>query len=94
MVAIVDPKKSLNLEKLSEGLKKKLPAYAQPLFIRLMDAVELTGTFKLIKRDLVQEGYNVNKVKDPIYVHDAKTKKFVLLTKELYEDIQNGTMRL
>jgi len=43
MVAIVDHDGSLNLAKLSERLKKALPSYARPLFIRIVRKVDLTG---------------------------------------------------
>jgi len=41
MVAIAD--KNLDLHRLANGLKKSLPHYARPLFLRLMDYVDLTG---------------------------------------------------
>ncbi|KAI4467152.1 long-chain fatty acid transport protein [Holotrichia oblita] len=94
MAAIVDQTRSLDLEQFAEGLRKHLPVYAQPIFIRLMDSVELTGTFKLIKRDLVVEGFNIDIVKDDIFFYDVKTKRFVPLTRELYELIMKGEVRL
>ena len=47
MVAIVDHDGSLNLTKLAEGLKMTLPAYARPLFIRIVRKVDLTGKQEL-----------------------------------------------
>lgn len=94
MAAIVDQTRSLDLEQFAEGLRKHLPVYAQPIFIRLVDSVELTGTFKLIKRDLVVEGFNIHVVKDEIFFYDVRTKRFVPLTKELYDLIMQGKVRL
>lgn len=43
MVAIYDPECSLNLHEFAEELKKTLPVYARPLFIRVLSELPLTG---------------------------------------------------
>lgn len=43
MAAILDQNNSLSLTTLAEGLKKSLPSYARPLFIRILNEVEMTG---------------------------------------------------
>lgn len=43
MTAIYDPERSLDLKLLGEGLKKALPAYARPLFIRVLSELPMTG---------------------------------------------------
>ena len=35
---------------------QELPAYAQPRFVRLIDAMQTTGTYKIQKTQLEQEG--------------------------------------
>src|SRR5256885_2511728 len=35
-----------------------LPAYARPLFIRIVPSIELTGTFRLKKSELARQGYH------------------------------------
>lgn len=45
MAAIYDPENSLNLKELAEGLKKGLPSYARPLFIRVLSQLPLTGKY-------------------------------------------------
>lgn len=47
MAAIVDKDNTLDISKVSEGLKKALPGYARPLFIRKLSEVELTGKIEL-----------------------------------------------
>ena len=44
MAAIVDNENNLDINKLSEGVKKSLPSYARPLFVRVLPEMELTGT--------------------------------------------------
>ena len=43
MVAIVDTEGTLDLVKLNQSLKTALPAYARPIFIRIMQEVDTTG---------------------------------------------------
>lgn len=44
MAAILDPEENLNLANLAEGVKKALPFYARPVFIRILNKVDMTGT--------------------------------------------------
>lgn len=43
MAAIVDEANNVDLIALSDGLKKQLPPYAKPIFLRLLNTVEMTG---------------------------------------------------
>ncbi|KAB7497073.1 Long-chain fatty acid transport protein 1 [Armadillidium nasatum] len=43
MAAIMDPEKKVDLEKLAAGVQKCLPGYAQPLFIRIVTKLDMTG---------------------------------------------------
>ncbi|GAB0090108.1 hypothetical protein DMENIID0001_047910 [Sergentomyia squamirostris] len=93
MAAIVDPKREINVENLSNGVQGCLPPYARPLFIRLMDALPMTGTFKMKKLDLQLEGYDLNKITDPIYfLHSDGAYK--VFTRDDYDRIQSGNARL
>lgn len=93
MASIVDPDGKIDFVHLTAGIKANLPAYARPVFIRILPEVPMTGTFKLKKRDLQLEGYDVTKVNDPIYFvqPDGSYKKF---TEKDYNDVKNGRARL
>jgi len=93
MAAIVDPENKLDLEQLSAGIKGALPAYARPLFIRTMASVPMTSTFKVIKKDLVKEGFNPNVIKDPLYFLNADGV-YRKLTQTDYDNILNGKAKL
>lgn len=43
MAAIYDPDQTIKLSDLAEGAKKALPAYARPLFIRILATLPMTG---------------------------------------------------
>ena len=82
------------LSKLHKGLKERLPAYARPLFVRMVEECDMTGTFKLKKTVLQQEAFDVRKIKDAVYFLDAKSDKYVPLTESLYNDIMEGKVRV
>jgi fatty-acyl-CoA synthase len=65
--------------------QQHLPRYAAPLFVRLPKEADVTGTFKLRKVDLKREGYDLRRVKDPLYVRDDQAGAYVLFTAERAE---------
>lgn len=79
---------------LAAKLVGNLPAYARPLFIRLRPEMEITGTFKLRKVDLVKDGFDPGAIADPLYVFDQGTGKYVPLDAARYEGILSGQLRL
>jgi solute carrier family 27 fatty acid transporter 1/4 len=93
MAAIYDPERNLDLVALSKNLQKALPAYARPQFIRLLEKVDLTGTFKLKKLDLQKEGFNPGLVQDKLYYLNNKSGAYELLTVDLYDKIMNSEIR-
>ncbi|CAD5113864.1 DgyrCDS3028 [Dimorphilus gyrociliatus] len=93
MVAIVDENNQLDLVKLYKDLQISLPAYARPLFIRILKNVDTTGTFKLKKTEYRKEGYDPNQTKDPLYYLDVKLGEYKPLDKQAYEDILNQKIR-
>lgn len=93
MAAIADKDNTLDISTVSDGLKKALPSYARPLFIRKLNQVELTGTYKLKKLDLQKEGFNVELIKDQMYYCNSNGL-YQELTLEAYNDILSGKIRL
>jgi fatty-acyl-CoA synthase len=70
-----------------------LPAYAMPVFVRIQREADLTGTFKLRKVELQQEGYDPAKVRDPLWVRDDGARAYVPLDADRYQRIQSGELR-
>ncbi|HXU80459.1 MAG TPA: long-chain-acyl-CoA synthetase, partial [Polyangia bacterium] len=77
----------------SKQVFASLPAYAQPVFLRLLPHIETTGTFKYRKMDLVADGFDPEKVHDPLYVRDPE-KGYVTLTKPVYDQLLAGEVRI
>ncbi len=78
---------------LSAHLDRTLPDYARPIFLRISRSLDVTGTFKQKKVDLVREGYDPGAIADPLYFFDAQRRAYVPLDKPLYDRIQSGGMR-
>uniref|UniRef100_A0A7N6BK82 long-chain-fatty-acid--CoA ligase n=1 Tax=Anabas testudineus TaxID=64144 RepID=A0A7N6BK82_ANATE len=71
-----------------------LPVYARPRFIRIQPCLEMTGTFKMKKVRLVEEGFNPAHVKDPLFFLDSEKKTYVPLTEEIYRAIISLEIKL
>ena len=52
------------------------------------------GTFKAKKNILMDEGYNVNIIKDKLFYFDTNQQTYLLLTKQVFDDIQNQKLKL
>src|SRR5215831_13433122 len=93
MAALV-PGEGFDLAGLRSALQERLPAYARPLFLRIVAAIELTGTFKLRKHELALEGYDPTRVRDAVYLDDGERNEYVRLDARLHGQLQAGTLRL
>ena len=71
-----------------------LPRYAAPLFVRLLPEMDLTGTFKLRKVDLQEEGFDPARVADPLFVRDDEARAYVPLDAALHARLRSGALRL
>jgi fatty-acyl-CoA synthase len=56
--------------------------------------MDLTGTFKYSKTELVREGYDPDTGDDLVYFDNPGAGAFTRLDKDLYERIQAGSIRL
>jgi fatty-acyl-CoA synthase len=74
-------------------LAHSLPSYARPVFLRVQDAPDMTGTFKLQKARLKREGFDPERVSDPLYFRDDERGAYRPLTDELYARLQAGELR-
>jgi fatty-acyl-CoA synthase len=78
----------LDLIAFRNHLASQLPSYARPAFLRIRQDVELTGTFKYSKTDLVRQGYDPTATSDAIYFDNPESKSFVPLDRFLFDRIQ------
>jgi acyl-CoA synthetase (AMP-forming)/AMP-acid ligase II len=81
-------------ESFRRHVDSSLPPYARPLFVRVRETLETTGTFKLKKGELTSEGFDPLRVADPIFFRDPARNAYVPLTTEVYEQLKTGKLRL
>ncbi|HWA92423.1 MAG TPA: long-chain-acyl-CoA synthetase [Rhizomicrobium sp.] len=79
---------------LGEQLDRNLPAYARPIFLRLRPELEVTGTFKQRKVELVKEGFDPQAIADPLYWRDPASGRYERLDAARYQDIVEGRVKL
>jgi citronellyl-CoA synthetase len=71
-------------------LQENLPPYAIPVFVRVTDAIEKTGTFKYCKVDLKNAGYRIDAPHDDVYVWLPKTQGYTLVDEATFKAIEDG----
>lgn len=82
---------ALDLERLSDHVSKNLAHFSRPVFIRVQSEAEITGTMKLVKTGLREEGYDLAQISDPVYVMKPRTETYVPLDEEFLSELQAGS---
>lgn len=88
-----DPTKAPDLAKLYSYFKEELPPFAVPLFLRIATGTETTETMKHQKAPLKRMGYDCDQVEDSLYFLSPE-KKYILITPEIRDGINEGKYRL
>jgi len=77
MAAIV-PGADFDIAKLYRHLADQLPEYAQPLFVRMVAELDVTGTFKPQKGRLAREGFAPQADGETVWMRDEARGGFVV----------------
>ena len=85
----LDDASSFDWQGFSNHVENSLPKYARPLFIRIIEEMDTTGTFKLKKNDLRNEAFNIDKVSDQIYCLKPNSSNYEVLDKEWLQTINS-----
>ncbi len=92
MAAItLTPGQQFNAAEFTEFVDRELPAFARPVFVRIEQEQDTTGTFKLFKGKLKQQAYHLDQVDEPIYVRQPKSPQYELLDQAFYQQLINGS---
>src|SRR6185295_3256817 len=83
-----------DMSKLADALAGSLPAYARPAFVRLLPELEITGTFKQRKVDLVKVGFDPAEIGDPLFLLNHAMGQYEPLTAERHAEIVAGRVKL
>jgi len=74
---------------LAETVYSQLPVYALPLFLRIVDSMEHTTTFKSRKVDLREQAYGPD-IEDPLYVLAGRDEGYVPFYDDYPDDVASG----
>jgi len=84
---VLDPAKLF--ARLSEGL----PSYAVPVFVRVAEKLETTGTHKYKKTDLKNVAFDPKKTQDQLWVNIPGESRYQTLDQQLFDAISRGEFR-
>ncbi|WP_166905849.1 long-chain-acyl-CoA synthetase FadD6 [Mycobacterium sp. DL440] len=76
-------------KEVADAFSRHLPAYAVPLFVRVVSELAHTSTFKSQKVDLRKQGYGAD-VKDPLYVLAGREEGYVPFYPEYPDEVTAG----
>ncbi|NXO37083.1 S27A6 protein, partial [Locustella ochotensis] len=85
---------AFNGERLYKHVEDFLPSYARPRFVRIMDVMQITSTFKHQKMHLANEGFNPEIISEPLYFMYEPACSYIPLSRELYQKVVSGEIRL
>ena len=77
-----------DLQQMVSTFKQCLPAYAVPVFLRIQQQVETTGTFKYQKNRLKEQAFDPNKTDERLLVLLPGATAYSELTAEIFANIQ------
>ena len=87
MLSLVATNGRIDTAGLLARLSADLPSYAIPVFLRVRPELEVTATFKHVKRTLQVEGFDPTLISDPLFVRLPGQSDYVPLTTDLYRKI-------
>ncbi|MFK7895686.1 MAG: long-chain-acyl-CoA synthetase [Myxococcota bacterium] len=97
MAALVT-NENFDVDRLGALIEKELAFYAKPLFLRVLPQMEITGTFKHRKVDLVREGFDPSSLADALYLldpnWDGAGPRYIPLDAETHRQIEAGEIRV
>ena len=90
-ITLNDAEAELDRSAFSDYVRRELPNYAIPVFLRVQPDIDVTGTFKMLKGDLREQAYNIADFDDPVYVLKQGATEYSVLDGDFLKEIQNGT---
>jgi acyl-CoA synthetase (AMP-forming)/AMP-acid ligase II len=90
----LDQKLDFDRDQFSRFVVENLPSYSRPIFLRIQDELEFTGTHKLRKVNLRKEGYNIEVIKDHLFYWDNSAKRYKTFDKIEYQNLLNYKLRV
>ncbi len=89
-LTLLDDAGDFDVAGFSTYVREQLPAYAQPVFLRIKRDMDVTGTMKMVKGDLRKEAYDISQVDEPIYVLKPHADVYEPLDAGFHDTIKSG----
>uniref|UniRef100_K3WW31 Very long-chain fatty acid transport protein n=1 Tax=Globisporangium ultimum (strain ATCC 200006 / CBS 805.95 / DAOM BR144) TaxID=431595 RepID=K3WW31_GLOUD len=84
LAAMVFDEATFDMSAFVQHVKKRLPSYAMPIFIRQLGEMSVTGTMKHEKAKLRKEGVDPSKIQDRLWYFNKASDAYERLTSENY----------
>ena len=91
---VVDNVAEFDLAGLHAAVAERLPAYARPLFLRFRPKLDLTGTFRPRKVELVAQGFDPERGGDPVYFDDRRAGLYARVDADFVAAAKAGAIAL
>jgi fatty-acyl-CoA synthase len=91
---VIDNIATFDLAGLRALIAERLPAYARPVFLRFRPKLDLTGTFKPKKSELVAQGFDPARADDPIFFDDRGQGVYSRVDAEFVAGVEAGAIKL
>lgn len=85
---------SLDCLALYKHVTDRLPNYACPKLLRIKESIEVTGTYKHRKVNLIREGFDPKTIADPLYFMNDTEKTYSPLDEEAFNSLLSGAIRI
>ena len=90
MVAFsLENREHFNWDEFSVYVENNLPKYARPIFVRIIEEMDTTGTFKLKKNDLREQAFDITSITDIVYCLKPNSNTYVPLDNDWLEQINS-----
>jgi citronellyl-CoA synthetase len=89
-LALEDGVAALDLAEFSRHVAARLPSYARPVFLRIERDIDVTGTFKMVKGELREQGFDPARISDPLYVMKPGSSVYEPLDEDYAAVISRG----
>jgi acyl-CoA synthetase (AMP-forming)/AMP-acid ligase II len=88
------PVEEFDLAGFARHVERALPAYARPVFLRVRQELEVTGTFKQVKSELRRDGYDPARCGEPVYAWPARQPGYVAVDAAVQRALDAGQLAL
>ena len=90
---MVESTSGIDINDVSEFVSDSLPKYSVPVFLRIVETLALTGSYKITKVGLKRDEYDIGKIKDKVYCWNVSDKKYIPFDTDLYEQVKAGKLK-